>query len=75
MQFYGTVLVRAIGLFVLMLVPHSQAYRMIEVLSDAGVPSRVELLVGAGHGWGGQELERTRRSTFEFFAEQLQGAN
>jgi acetyl esterase/lipase len=53
------------------LVPHTQAYAMVEALTAAGVPGGVELLLGAGHGWGGSDRERTMRETFEFFDEQL----
>ena len=49
------------------LVPYDQATQMATALSKAGVPGRVELLVGADHGWGGKELERTVRDTLEFF--------
>jgi acetyl esterase/lipase len=49
------------------LVPHTQAFRLTDAQTQAGVPGRVELLVGAGHGWGGDDLERTREETFEFF--------
>jgi hypothetical protein len=30
------------------------------------VPGRVELMVGAQHGWGGPEMERTIGETFSF---------
>jgi len=53
------------------LVPHTQAYRMIESLTAAGVPARAEILVGAGHGWGGNDLQRTITHTLDFFNEQL----
>jgi acetyl esterase/lipase len=53
------------------LVPHSQAYKMIDALTAAGVPARAEILVGAGHGWGGKDLERTSSETFAFFDERL----
>lgn len=53
------------------LVPHTQAYRMIESLTKAGVPARAEILVGAGHGWGGNDLQRTITHTLDFFNEQL----
>jgi acetyl esterase/lipase len=49
------------------LVPHSQAYRLADALTNAGAPGRVELLVGAGHGWGGGEMKRTAEETFAFF--------
>lgn len=53
------------------LVPHTQAYKMIEALTVAGVPGRAEILVGAGHGWGGKDLERTVAETNAFFDEHL----
>jgi acetyl esterase/lipase len=49
------------------LVPPTQATRLAEAMSAAGVPGRVELLIGAEHGWGGHELERTKAETFAFF--------
>lgn len=49
------------------LVPASQATKMAEAMSAAGVPGRVELLIGAGHGWGGEELKRTLNASAEFF--------
>ena len=53
------------------LVPHTQAYEMADALTKAGVPGRVELLLGADHGWGGKQLEHTLKETTVFFAEQL----
>jgi acetyl esterase/lipase len=53
------------------LVPHEQATRMADAMHKAGVSGRVELLVGASHGWGGPELARTAAATFAFFAEHL----
>lgn len=53
------------------LVPHTQAYRMLDALSAAGVPGRGEILVGAGHGWGAAEWKRTAESSFAFLAEHL----
>ena len=32
---------------------------------------RVELLLGAGHGWGGKEIQRSFSQTLEFFGEKL----
>jgi acetyl esterase/lipase len=49
------------------LVPVTQATALAELMSDAGVPGRVELFVGAGHGWGGEELKHSMTGTFEFF--------
>jgi acetyl esterase/lipase len=53
------------------LVPHEQATRMADALTRAGVPGRVELLLGANHGWGGAEMTRTAEGTMRFFAEHL----
>ena len=49
------------------LVPHTQATKLADAQTAAGVPGRVELLIGAGHGWGGDDLKRTLQETFEFF--------
>jgi hypothetical protein len=40
---------------------------MGKALTDAKVPGRVELLLGANHGWSGEEMERTVRDGYEFF--------
>jgi acetyl esterase/lipase len=54
------------------LVPHSQALKLAEAMSKAGVPGRVELLVGGGHGdWGRPELERTFAQTMDFLDKYL----
>jgi dienelactone hydrolase len=53
------------------LVPHTQATLMADAMSSAGMPGRVELLIGADHGWGGPELNRTLEGTLAFFAEHL----
>ncbi len=49
------------------LVPFTQAIKLGEAQTAAGVPGRVELMLGAGHGWGGKEMERTIEDTFAFF--------
>ncbi len=49
------------------LVPHTQAYRMVEALTAAGVNGRVELLVNAAHGWKGDELDHSVEQSFRFF--------
>jgi len=49
------------------LVPYNQAIKLAQAMSTAGVPGRVELMVGASHGWGGAEMERTTREAFAFF--------
>jgi len=48
------------------LVPHSQALAMLDAMTAAGVPGRVELLPGAQHGWGGPEAARTEEATYAF---------
>ena len=53
------------------LVRHSQAWMMTESMEQHGVPGRVELMIGQGHGWGGEELTRTLNATYAFFNEQL----
>jgi acetyl esterase/lipase len=53
------------------LVPHTQATKYADALTAAGVPGRVELLLGAGHGWLGKDLERTKQQHMEFFHQQL----
>lgn len=53
------------------LVPNTQAYRMSEAMTKAGVKGRIELILGGGHGWGGKDMERTIEETLKFFDEQL----
>jgi acetyl esterase/lipase len=53
------------------LVPHSQAYLMIDALSKAGVPGRLDMIAGADHGWGNPELQRTVDETYAFFEQHL----
>jgi acetyl esterase/lipase len=53
------------------LVPHTQAFLMADAMTKAGMPGRVELMIGAGHGWGQPELNRTIDGTLAFFAEHL----
>jgi acetyl esterase/lipase len=49
------------------LVPYQQAFVMAEALSKAGVPGRVELLLGRNHGWRGKEITRTVDAGWKFF--------
>lgn len=49
------------------LVPYTQATKLADAMTAASVPGRVELMVGAGHGWGGPDLKRTLDETFAFF--------
>jgi dienelactone hydrolase len=53
------------------LVPHTQAFLMADAMTKAGMPGRVEILIGAGHGWGNPELSRTVEGTAAFLAEHL----
>lgn len=53
------------------LVPFTQAIKLAEAMTTAGVAGRVELMVGAGHGWRGAEMDRTIAETFRFFDEYL----
>ncbi len=54
------------------LVPHSQALKLTEAMTTAGVPGRVELIVGGGHGnWGRPEIERTIAQAAAFLDRQL----
>jgi acetyl esterase/lipase len=53
------------------LVSHDQAMVVADALTKAGVPGRVELLLGAGHGWSGKEMERTVEATLAFFDQHL----
>jgi acetyl esterase/lipase len=56
------------------LVPFTQAIKLAEAMSSAGVSGRVELLIGAEHGWAGAELERTVGDSFQFLDRHLKGA-
>jgi len=54
------------------LVPHSQAIKMVTAMTESGVPGRVEFLINAGHGWQGEDLEATMEATSRFFRRYLQ---
>ncbi|QEH35498.1 Carboxylesterase NlhH [Aquisphaera giovannonii] len=56
------------------LVPHTQATKLADAMTAAGVPGRVELLLGASHGWGEPDLTRTKEDTIAFFDRYLKGA-
>ena len=56
------------------LVPYDQAVRMADALTKVGVPGRVELILGAGHGWAGVDMRRTGAETWAFFDQQLKPA-
>jgi acetyl esterase/lipase len=49
------------------LVPFNQAIKLADAMTSANVPGRVELLIGASHGWAGAELEQTVSESFRFF--------
>jgi acetyl esterase/lipase len=53
------------------LVPWTQATAMGDALTKAGVYGRVDLILGANHGWGGDELKRTADETWAFFEQFL----
>lgn len=53
------------------LVPHSQAFVMVDAMTKAGMTGRVEFLIGAGHGWGEPEIGRTVEGTVAFLKEHL----
>jgi len=53
------------------LVPYNQATKLTDALTNAGVAGRVELLIGAGHGWQGDDLTRTGNETYEFLDKYL----
>ena len=53
------------------LVPHTQAFLMADAMTKAGMSGRVELLIGAGHGWDEPEKGRTLDGTAAFFEKHL----
>jgi acetyl esterase/lipase len=54
------------------LVTHAHATRMAEEMQEAGVPGRVELIVGGGHGnWSARESARATAAMKDFLAEHL----
>lgn len=53
------------------LVPYSQAIKMVTAMTEADVPGRVEFLIDAGHGWRGPELDLTIEATNKFFRRYL----
>ncbi len=56
------------------LVPHTQAEKLTDAMTKAGVPGRTELLIGKGHGWGDPEMRHTLAETFAFFDRHLKPA-
>ena len=53
------------------LISYDQAFQITNALATAEVPGRVELILGAGHGWLGEELSRTMGATIGFFDQHL----
>ncbi len=56
------------------LVPYSQAVKLNDAQTAAGVPGRVELLIGANHGWSGDDMIHTMGETVAFFDRYLKPA-
>ena len=53
------------------LVPHTQAYKMADAMTEKGIAGRVIVYVGAAHGWGGSDLIHSLEESYEFFDAQL----
>lgn len=49
------------------LVPYTQAVKMVTAMTEADIPGRVEFLIDAGHGWGGEDMQDTIDATTRFF--------
>lgn len=53
------------------IVPVTQAQLLHDALKTAGVANELMILPLGWHGWGGDDLERTKRRTNEFFKKHL----
>ncbi|HEU5117673.1 MAG TPA: prolyl oligopeptidase family serine peptidase, partial [Isosphaeraceae bacterium] len=53
------------------LVPYDQAIMLAEAMTSAGVPGRVELIAGGGHGFAKPDMDRTMQETLDFFDKNL----
>lgn len=53
------------------LVPWQQAHLMAQALAKVKVPGRMELLLGAGHGWRNPQLQDSVRGMWEFLDRNL----
>lgn len=53
------------------LVPYDQSLKLAAALARNGNKGRLELIFGAGHGWQGPELERTKGVVLEFLRQYL----
>lgn len=49
------------------IVPASQATLLHEALEEAGVPQKLVLMEGEGHGWGGEKMEGSMQEILTFF--------
>ncbi|HEV3023345.1 MAG TPA: alpha/beta hydrolase [Pirellulales bacterium] len=56
------------------LVPYDQVFQMTTALTGAGVPGRIEMLIGAGHGFSLKEYQRTMAEAMQFFDDCLRPA-
>ena len=52
-------------------VPVTQAVRLSEAMTRAGLAGRTELLSGRGHGWSEATMRRTMEAAYAFFEERL----
>jgi acetyl esterase/lipase len=53
------------------LVPHTQAYKMADAMTAKGIPGRIAVYIGAGHGWGGSDLVHSLEESYEFLDKHL----
>lgn len=53
------------------LVPYDQAFQFATAMHNANVQGNVVMHVGLGHGWGGADMERDVRQSFDFLKEKL----
>jgi acetyl esterase/lipase len=55
------------------LVPYGQAVLVDKLLREKKAVSKLESVVGAGHGWWGPQLQHTQKLSMNFLKEHLQG--
>ncbi|MFO0833561.1 MAG: alpha/beta hydrolase [Phycisphaerales bacterium] len=53
------------------LVPHTQAYGMLDAMTRAGVNGRAEIIANEGHGFKMPEMTRTLKDASEFLLESM----
>jgi acetyl esterase/lipase len=56
------------------IVPYAQATMFHREMSRLSVPGRLVTIEGQGHGWGGEQVERTNTATYAFFDRYLKGS-